>query len=64
MTVSARAGPPATVDVGVMLVRVGGTLLIVKLASAEVPPPGVGLSTVTLAVPAVSMSLAAICAVS
>src|SRR5438046_10765512 len=35
-----------------------------KVCALDVPPPGVGLTTVTEAVPAVAMSAAAICAVS
>jgi hypothetical protein len=36
--------------------------LIVKVAALDVPPPGVGFFTVTLAVPAVRMLAAGICA--
>ena len=37
--------------------------MIVKLAVPDVPPPGVGLKTVTCAVPALVKSVAGICAV-
>ena len=37
---------------------------MVKSWLLEVPPPGAGLDTVTLAVPAIAISAAAICAVS
>ena len=43
---------------------VGTGLVMVKVWLPEVPPPGVGLTTVTLAVPAVATSLAKIVAVS
>src|SRR5437868_15080625 len=45
-------------------VRCGVTALMVKVAPLDGPPPGVGLKTVTLAVPAVAMSAAVIAAVS
>ena len=38
-------------------------LLIVNVCALEVPPPGAGLNTVTVAVPAVEMSDAVIVAV-
>ena len=37
--------------------------MIVKVRALEVPPPGVGLNTVTEAVPAVAISAAVIAAV-
>lgn len=46
-----------------MDVVVGTGLLIVKVCAAEVPPPKVGLNTVTEAVPAVATSVAGIIAV-
>jgi hypothetical protein len=51
------------VDVGVCVgVAVDGAL-IVNVCAFDVPPPGVGLNTVTFAVPAVAMSAAVIAAV-
>jgi hypothetical protein len=67
LTVSVKAEPPAVAELGLRLVVVGTGLsgtLIVKLCALEVPPPGVGLKTVTLAVPAEAMSEARIEAVS
>ena len=46
-----------------MALRVGTGLLIVKSAAFDVPPPGVGLNMATLAVPAVTRSVAGILAV-
>ena len=66
LTVSVKADPPAVAEEGLMLVVVGTGLsgtLIVKVWAFEVPPPGVGLKTVTWAVPAVAMSAARIDAV-
>ncbi len=56
--------PPAVAEVGFRLVVVGTGLLIVKVWALEVPPPGVPVKTVTLAVPAVAMSAARMEAVS
>ena len=65
LTVSVNAGPPALAVDGLRLESVGtGGLLIVKVCALEVPPPGVGLNTVTCVVPAVAMSAAGIAAVS
>ena len=66
LTVRVKPAPPAVADEGLKLVVVGTGLsgtLIVKVWALEVPPPGVGLKTVTLAVPAVAMSAARIKAV-
>jgi hypothetical protein len=66
-TVSVKAGPPAVAEAGLRPVVVGTGLLaalIVKVWAFEVPPPGVGLNTVTVAVPAVTISEASIAAVS
>ncbi len=65
-TVRVKAGPPAVDDAGLMLVVDGTGLLgtlIVKAWAFEMPPPGAGLNTVTVAVPAVTMSEADIAAV-
>src|SRR5512134_2654879 len=64
-TVSVNAAPPAVAEVGERVDTVGTGLLAVigNDTCPEVPPPGVGLNTVTCAVPAVAMSAAAIDAV-
>jgi hypothetical protein len=54
---------PTTPLVGVMFVTAGQAGLIWNVSAFETPPPGAGLKTVTLAVPAAAMSLAGICAV-
>jgi hypothetical protein len=58
-TVRVKPGSPATAWSGAMPVRVGTGLLMVNTEGAEVPPPGVGLNTVTSAVPAVAIMKAA-----
>ena len=50
-------------ELGLSNVMAGGGGLIVKVAAEEVPPPGAGVETVTLAVPAVAMSAGVIAAV-
>src|SRR5258708_38605741 len=54
LAVNVKAAPPAVPPAGDsdVIVGTGLTLLIVKVAPLEVPPPGAGLTTVTLAVPA------------
>ena len=67
VTVRVKADPPAVAEDGEMEVREGTGLfagLMVKVTAEEVPPPGVGLKTVTLAVVAVVISVAGIAAVS
>ena len=56
--------PPAVAEDGLRVVRVGTGLLTVKLTALEVPPPGVGLKTVTGKVPAEAISAAVMAAVS
>jgi hypothetical protein len=63
-TTKMKAAPPAAVDEGVILMRAGTGLLMVKVRALEVPPPGAGLKTVTLAVPPDMISEAGITAVS
>ena len=56
--VSVNPAPPALADVGLTLERDGfgfGCELIVNVAAPDVPPPGAGEKTVTLAVPAEAM---------
>src|SRR5579871_1780654 len=63
-TVKVNAAVPAGALDGDNELTVGTELgaVIVKAAFPEVPPPGVGLNTVTCAVPAVAMSVAEIAA--
>ena len=66
LTVNVSAPDPATTVAGSSVVMAGTGLLavMVSVAAFEVPPPGVGLVTVTFAVPAVLISVARIDAVS
>ena len=61
VAVSVNAAPPAAALLGESELSVGTGLLIVNVCALEAPPPGVGLKTVTGAVPGVAMSLARIC---
>lgn len=63
-TVKVKAVPPAVALDGKRDVMATFGLLIVNWRLAEVPPPGAGLVTVTLAVPAVAMSAPVIAAAS
>src|SRR5688572_4617438 len=68
-TVSVKALPPVGHEVGEVEVSVGTGLLVcgaemVNVALPEVPPPGVGLNTVTVRLPWLAMSLAEMLAVS
>ena len=55
--VSVKVKPvlPATAEVGLKVVSAGTGLLMVKTCALDVPPPGVGLKTVTFTVPNVAM---------
>ena len=64
VTISVNAGPPAVAEVCESDVRMETGLLIVKVTVLDVPPPGVGLNTVTEAVPGLVMSPAGTVAVS
>ena len=67
VTVRVKAGPPAVAELGERVVMAGTGLfakVMVNVFAAEVPPPGVGLKTVTEAVPWVAMSEARMAAVS
>lgn len=54
--------PPSTIVTvpGEMVETCGAGLLMVKACAADVPPPGVGFTTVTCAVPPVAKSAAVI----
>jgi len=56
--VKVKAAPPAFALAGDKELIVGAGLLIGNVQAPEVPPPGAGLVTVTLAVPVLLMSLA------
>src|SRR6266404_2788590 len=60
VAVRVNTAPPAPTLVGEIELSVGAGLLIVNVCALEAPPPGVGLKTVTGAVPAVAMSFARI----
>jgi hypothetical protein len=62
-TVSVNAAEPATTPVGAIVLTTGARLFTVNVTAVDVPPPGVGLVTVTGGVPAVAISLAKITAV-
>ena len=56
LTVSVNADPPAVAEDGLRLLMVGPPWLIEKFTALDVPPPGLGLNTVTEAVPPEPMS--------
>ena len=62
--VRVNPAPPAVTLLGEIELSVGAGLLIVNVCALEIPPPGVGVKTVTGAVPGVAMSLAEIAACS
>jgi hypothetical protein len=64
VTVNVKLAPPAPAEVGFRDAAVGEGLSTVKVSALEVPPPGVGVETVTGTVPLVAMSAAVICACS
>jgi hypothetical protein len=63
-TTRVKGEPPVAAELGLMPLILGVGLLIASVAGVETPPPGAGLETVMLAVPAAVMSLAGIAAVS
>ena len=64
VSVDRKAAPPTVAFAGAIKARVGAeTGLIVKDSTPDMPPPGAGFVTVTLAVPAVAISAAVIAAV-
>jgi hypothetical protein len=56
VTVNVKPTPPATAELGFRDAAVGEGLSTVKVAPLEVPPPGVGVETVTVTVPLAAMS--------
>jgi hypothetical protein len=63
-TVKVKSALPPVVQVGLIEVVVGTGLLIVNVCGLDVPPPGLGFTTVTDAVPAVATFAAGTMAVS
>jgi hypothetical protein len=62
--VNVNAAPPAVAEIGAIEISVGPeTALIVNDRLPDVPPPGAGFVTVTVAEPAVAISAAVIAAV-
>lgn len=59
VTVTTIAPPPATTALGANVNAPGTGLLIGKLTVFDVPPPGAGLTTVTVALPVAAISAAA-----
>jgi hypothetical protein len=64
LTVRSKAPLPATMLAGLSEAISGAPAVIAKETAAEVPPPGVGFTTVTWAVPTLATSATAIPAVS
>jgi hypothetical protein len=62
-TVSVNAPEPMIALVGAIVVTVGAGLFTLNVTEFDVPPPGVGLVTVTGGVPVLAMSVARIAAV-
>src|ERR1700688_135833 len=62
VTVSVKLALPATFELGLNNVILGGGTLIANGKPFDVPPPGAGLAMVTVAVPTVAMSAAEISA--
>jgi hypothetical protein len=56
VTVTEDAGEPVTIVFGESKLIVGSGLLTVSVAAGEVPPPGVGFTTVTARLPVVLTS--------
>jgi hypothetical protein len=64
VTVNVKPAPPAEAELGFKDVTVGEGLPMVKVSTLDVPPPGVGVETVTVAVPLAAMSAAVMAACS
>ena len=58
VAVSVNAAPPAILVFGAIDVSVGARLSMVNVRALDVPPPGDGFFTVTLAVPALAIKVA------
>jgi hypothetical protein len=56
VTFNVKPAPPAPVELGFKDATVGEGLPTVKVSALEVPPPGVGVETVTEDVPLAAMS--------
>ena len=63
VTVSVKEEPPAVVEVGEIELVVGTGFTIVSVCALDVPPPGVGFTTVIDPVPPFAMSTAGTIAV-
>ena len=66
LIVSVKPGLPAAAELGERFDTVGtglGCAIIENVSEFDVPPPGAGLNTVTLAEPMFCTSVAVICAV-
>jgi hypothetical protein len=62
VTVSVNAALPTRAELGLRAETVGAGLFVVNVSALEVPPPGAGVKTVTIAVPTVAISGAVIAA--
>jgi len=62
VSVSVKAGEPATNALGAIDASAGAGLSMVKVSGLDVPPPGAGVDTATEAVPPMAMSAAVIAA--
>ena len=63
LTVKVNAVPPALAEVGLMVPMEGSGLFTVKVRELDVPPPGVGLLTVTVLTAPLAISFAPMVAV-
>src|SRR4030095_13996896 len=64
VTVRVKPAPPTVAVLGDMLLTVGAGFGMDSVAAAEAPPPGAGVKTVIAALPAVTMSVGGMEAVS
>src|SRR5258705_11080738 len=61
VTVNVKPAPVAAAELGFKDATVGERFPMVKVSPLEVPPPGVGVETVTAAVPLAAMSAGVVC---